>query len=181
MAGETNAAHHLGREQTVEALGKTWTLGRWTRAVWWRVLEWARGQVPDPLDAVEATLERMATRQAKLLTEANAKETSPADGPRLREEAMVLERRGEQLLRAALDKRMVYLSVTSPEVQALTDSFEGSLKVIGELLREHHPKEAEGGEVDYAVLQAVTAKEGGLKALFDTALGRAPAAPQGNG
>lgn len=178
---QANVAAHLGREQEVTALGRTWKLARWDRGVWWRVLEWARGQVPDPLDAATAVIERMAGRQSRLQVEAKGK--PPAESVPLLEEATILERRAEQLLRIALDKRMVYLSVNAPEIQALMDSLEGSTRVLWELLKPAH------GEVTdddaYGILQHLTASGTAadpepLRRVLDTALGRQPAPTAGN-
>lgn len=178
---QANVASHLGREQEVEALGRTWKLARWDRGVWWRILEWARGKVPDPLEAATPILERMAARQSKLTVDARSK--PPAESVPLLEEATIMERRAEQLLRMSLDKRMVYLSVNAPEIQALMDSLEGSTRVLWELLKVAQPDVTDDDA--YGILQTLTgsataADPEPLRRILDTALGRQPAPAAGN-
>lgn len=178
---QANVAAHLGREQEVEALGQMWKLARWDRAIWWRLLAWARSQVPDPLEAAATIIERMAGRQSKLQVEARGK--PPAESVPLLEEATILERRSEQLLRIALDKRMAYLSVNAPEIQALIDSLEGSTRILWELLRPAHPAVTE--DEAYGVLQTILSRATPadplpMQRVMDTALGKQPAPPAGN-
>jgi hypothetical protein len=183
-----NIPRHLGREQQIQAFGESFTLSRWDRAVWWQLLDWCRAMIPDPLAAVEPTILRLASEQARLAAIApppllmlpGAATVKPPDEAQVakarqaQQEAQIIEHRASQLLSAALDKRLYFLSVNSPEVQALINSFEGSTKVLGLLLTKHHADLAEDDH--FEIMRSQT----GLDTIFDTALGRAPGPAKGN-
>lgn len=42
--------NHIGRETVIEALGKTWTLARYTRKILSDLLAWALARLPDPIE-----------------------------------------------------------------------------------------------------------------------------------
>lgn len=106
-------APHLGRETELKALGKTWTLARWTRDVWEEFLVWARTQLPDPIE--------VALRHVDQLPPAIA----------------------EKLVAEALKQATGYLSIGSPRVTELLNSPEGITRLIWLLLRKHHPEASE--------------------------------------
>lgn len=103
----------IGREQEFEALGQAWRFGRWERRVWWELLQWARPQVPNPLDLVKDVLPLLP----------------PATAAAVAKEAIAASR--------------TFLSVLSPEVKALIGSLEGSTQIVYLLLKDHHPKVSE--------------------------------------
>lgn len=107
---ENKMAAHVGREQGFEALGRQWRLGRQTRAVWWEFLEWARGQIPDPITEAKRAVEGMS-------------------------ESVVVK-----IVSKALDDKRIFLSVASPEVKALLNSLEGGVYLLTLLLKINHPE-----------------------------------------
>lgn len=104
---------HIGREQDVQALGKTWKLARWERRVWWDLLAWARLKIPDPVDLIAGKLALMPEPIAKHAVD------------------------------AALRASRTFLSINSAEVQSLLASLEGSVYTVWLLLREHQPNVTE--------------------------------------
>jgi hypothetical protein len=113
-------ATHVGREQVVEALGRQWKVGRWTRRVWADFLAWAKPLVPDPLKVAKRALA----------------EFDPAFHAAIVERAVELS--GE------------YLSVGSPQVGRLLDSVEGTVHVLWLLLKDGNPGVTEDDAFDLA-------------------------------
>ena len=111
-------ANHIGRESEIQAIGSTWKVGRWTRAVWADWLDWAKTQLPDPLAIVKKDLE-----------------TWPKEVQ-------------EYLVRQALDRATRALSIGSPEVSLLLDSPEGSCRLLYHLLKKNHPDVTEDDAMD---------------------------------
>lgn len=100
----------LGRETVIDALGKRWTVGRWTVDVWDQLLEWARPRLPDPFAGLEKVVDKLP-------------------------EAAAL-----QLVREAQERAARALSIQSPEVVELIDgTLEGKVQTFYLLLRQHHP------------------------------------------
>jgi hypothetical protein len=122
----SNTPDHVGRSQTVSALGTAYTLGRWDRRVWAEFLEWAKGRLPDPRKAAAEFLAML-----------------PADD---------LESRSA-VVKAALAESTEHLSITSPKVQALLQSIEGGTYLVYLLLKRHHPEVTE--DLAYDVFTAV--------------------------
>jgi len=106
-------AEHVGREQTVKALGKEWKLARWTRAVWRELLEWARPQVPDPIDVAERLMKRLPPEQHA------------------------------GVLAAALQMGCEPVHIGTPAVLALVNGMEGTAKLVSLLLKPSHPEATE--------------------------------------
>jgi len=104
---------HIGREQVVEALGRRWKLARWDRGVWKDLLEWARPQVPDPIEAISKHLDKLPPEVAKYAVD------------------------------AALKAKRAFLSINSPEVQTVLGSLEGISKALYLLLLPHQPNATE--------------------------------------
>lgn len=109
----SDCAPWIGREQTIEALGRTWRLGRWTRSTWKELRDWALPLVPDPIEAVSRHLARM---------------------PKAAQEYAV---------KLALEAHQTFLAVGSPELQSILNSMEGSVRGMWLLLREHQPAATE--------------------------------------
>lgn len=103
-------ATHVGREQTIEVDGRVWRVSRWTRAVWNEYLTWARGVLPDPVEVALKHLDH------------------------------VPEKLQAAWVRMALDKKTCYLSVSSPEVQSLLASLEGTVHLLWLLLKPYQPE-----------------------------------------
>lgn len=114
-------ATHVGREQTIEACGRVWRVSRWTRAVWAEWLAWARSVLPDP---VEVALKHL--------------DTIPPD---LR----------DSWVRMALDRKLTFLSLGSPEVRTLLTSLEGTVRVLWILLKKYQPDATEDDAFDVAM------------------------------
>src|SRR4051794_28355490 len=112
----SNTPDHVGRPQTVEALGRTFTLARWTRAVWGEFLDWARNKLPDPRKAAVEFLEVVDKKDAALR---------------------------DTIVREALAESLEYLSVNSPRVARLLDSLEGTTRLVYLLLKPAHPDATE--------------------------------------
>lgn len=114
-------ATHVGRETTVEALGRTWRVGRWSRSVWEEFLAWARPRIPDPLEIASRHLDRFPPHMQ------------------------------EMLVRHACDRAADYLGASSPQVQQCLTSLEGSVHLLYLLLRRNHPEVTEDMAMDIAV------------------------------
>lgn len=100
---------HIGKEQTVQALGQTWRLQRWSRAVWGEFLAWARTQLPDPLEVARRAMELWG------------KEHHQAIG------------------QDALDRANSAISIGSKAVNELLESPEGACYLLFLLVKKHHP------------------------------------------
>src|SRR5262245_25399342 len=100
---------HLGREQTVNALGRQWRLTRFDRSVWADWLDWARPLIPHPLEVIRGKLEGMPEDVAIALVE------------------------------HAADQALVHLQSSSRPVQMLLYSAEGLTQVVYLLARPQHP------------------------------------------
>lgn len=107
-----NTPSHVGREQTITALGREWTLARWDRRVWADFLDWAKTVLPNPAAEAAAFLALVP----------------PSDEVTRR--AIVAE---------ALKCKMDYLSVASPRVVDLIGTLEGTTKLVAILLQKHQP------------------------------------------
>jgi hypothetical protein len=109
-------AEHVGREQTFDALGRTYTLGRWTRAVWRGFVAWAKDQLPDPRVSAGVFLAECLSR-------------IPDDST------------PERLLivKLAIDKATGFVGMDSPEVAGLLNTMDGGVKLLELLLKQHHP------------------------------------------
>lgn len=105
-----NTPSHVGREQTITALGREWTLARWDRRVWADFLEWAKTVLPNPAAEAAAFLALLP----------------PTDEVTRR--AVVAE---------ALKCKMDYLSVASPRVVDLIGTIEGTTKLVALLLQKY--------------------------------------------
>lgn len=173
-----NTATHLGREQTVTVGGKVYQLGRWDRSVWWDFLEWARSQLPDPLDGATKVIERLAEQQAAIEAQLANTKLDKDERSRLSKKANLLAQLCDRTLSAALDKRSTYLSVNSPEVQSLVKSMEGACYLFMLLLRK-------GSMTDATEDDALDLLKGcdpdTLARIFQTAMGEPPPADAKNG
>lgn len=87
--------NHLGVDEIVEIKGKTYKLGRFTMELWIKFTEFARKVLPNPLDLIRGKLEGF-----------------PPDIQ-------------EKLVREAYDRSYRHLSITSPEVTGVLNSYEG--------------------------------------------------------
>src|SRR5262245_43027442 len=104
------AAEHIGREQEIQALGRTWRLSRFTRALWAQFLEWARKVIPNPLDVIKPHLKDFTVEQQNLL----------------------VEKAGERALN--------HLQENGKDTQALLNSADGAAYLLYLLLQQHHPE-----------------------------------------
>lgn len=102
-------AAHIGRETEIHALGSTWKIGRWDRGVWRRFLDWARTQLPDPVEEALKVVDRLPERLA----------------------AVVVQK--------ALEEKTAFLSIGSTKVTALLQSMEGGIYLLYLLLQKNHP------------------------------------------
>lgn len=118
-----NTPSHVGRPQTVEALGQTWTLARWDRRVWAEFLEWAKTKLPEP--------RKTAAEFLAMLPE----------GPDRQAVA-------ETIVTKALDESTSHLSVGSPKVTQLLTSIEGGVYLLYLLLKRNHPEATEDTAYD---------------------------------
>lgn len=120
----SNTADHVGRPQQVEALGQTWTLGRWDRPVWAAFLDWASAKIPDP-----------KKQAAELLA------MIPKDDTACR--VAVVEK--------ALAESLEYLNESSPRVHQALDSLMGTAQLIYLLAKGNHPTMTEDLAYDIVV------------------------------
>lgn len=124
-----------GKECEVQALGQTWRFGRWTLGVLDEWTDWARGQLPNPIDEAVKVIERMEldeqerkiTNQRLLLTRNKIK---------------------DELVNAAMRRASSYLAFNSPEVQSLMNSPRGAARLVKLLLKTNHPDVSEEQALD---------------------------------
>jgi hypothetical protein len=154
-------ATHVGREATIQALGRTWRLSRWTRRVWMEWLDWLRSRLPNPIEGLLRHIDQVVLKDADILRELQRKDEeerlqteryNQAEQEQARREGRtpVLRRpvllapqwrqNAEVLVRLALDQSMTYLSVNSPVAKSALESPEGISQLLYLLLREHHPE-----------------------------------------
>ena len=117
----SGVAEHVGRETAVGALGRSFRVGRWTRAIWAEFLAWAKPRIPDPLEVVARHLDKYP--------------------PALQ----------EALVRHACDRACDYLGVGSPAVQQCLASLEGSVYLLYLLLKANHPEMTEDMALEIAL------------------------------
>ncbi len=129
---EDTASHH-GREVTFPALGQSWTVARFDLDLLARWIDWARPQIPDPLEVAEAEVLRLAEK----IEAARTDETMGEDRKHLRVRAW--QEQIERISRLAMAEAAEYLSITSPEIQSLMNSPEGAGEIFRLLLEKHHP------------------------------------------
>ena|ERR1051325_6350266 len=99
----------LGAESTFEALGKKWTTGRWTLAVWDELVALAKPHLPDPYEGLKELLPILP-------------------------QGMVLE----VVMEAQKAKRRI-LGINSPEVQEWLATAQGRVLLLYTLLKQNHP------------------------------------------
>jgi hypothetical protein len=110
----------LGRETTVPALGRTWTVGRREFEIWQQLVEWAAPRIKNPLEYLKPILGELPPGEAI------------------------------QLVREVLAECPRVLTVDHPLVrQAVEATLEGRLYRFWLLLRQHHPDVTlqEAGEI----------------------------------
>jgi hypothetical protein len=102
-------APQTGRESQVKALGKWWTIGRFTVEIWDELLEWAKPRIISPLDHLERII------------------------------AKVPEQAAYRLVSEAMKEYPRILTILHPLFQEILDTPEGKLRRFYLLLRQHHP------------------------------------------
>lgn len=160
---------HVGRAQQITALGQQWTIGRWDRAVWAEMFDFARGILPNPVTEAFAALDRLP------LIADPGKDAPEAEKKAYATRSTRQEHAAEFLVRSALDKASSYLSVGSPEMQSLLGSIEGASHLLWLLLRKAHSDVTQ--DQAYEILMEVGQQK--AEELFGKAAGKAPG-PGGN-
>ncbi len=102
--------NHLGTATDLEIGGKTYTLARFTRRIMRLYLDWADKVLPDPIQAIKASLDGFP--------------------PHLQ----------ELMVRDALDRSRLRRSFNSDEVQQLLQTPEGVFKLFSLLISASHPE-----------------------------------------
>ena len=171
MAG----AEHVGREQTVEALGRTWKVSRWTRNTWDEYTAWAASKLPDPLAVVEESLERMMARAEAAHRRGLSERAKDSPPPPAFAISAQWKEMAERLLQTAFDQSTCYLAVNSPQMMSILNSPGGGVHMLWLLLREHQPGVTEDEAHD---LHTALSGEA-MGELFAVAQGRVPAGNAG--
>lgn len=114
-------AAHVGRVQEFKALGRDWRLGRWTRAVWSALLEWAKPRILDPFDVAEKAMKRFP------------------------------EKFHAEIVRDAVERAGEYLAIGSPSVMQAIGNLEGTAHLSWLLLKPAHPGLTEDEAFDIVV------------------------------
>lgn len=147
---------HIGREIETTALGRTWRVSRWDRRVWVEFADWARTMLPDPIEALAKSIDKIALKDAEILREILRKDQeeqaryeaalalckTPEDTARVPRPILLAGKYIQQsdvMGRRALDKASSYLSFNSPEMNSLIGSVVGSGHLMYLLLKKHHP------------------------------------------
>jgi hypothetical protein len=146
------SASHVGRETTVEAMGRTWRVQRVERAVWSALLEWAKPRIPDPLAVAERMLARLPAEHHK------------------------------EIVRLGMEASAEYLSIGSPQVMRCVSSVEGMTHLMYLLLQKHQPGTTEDEafaiimEIGQDRMRGVVKEAGGTVPPAAEGKGQAPAA-----
>lgn len=179
----SDLADHIGREVTVEALGKTWTFSRWTRGVWNRLATWAKGILPDPIRAMLEFIDEAVKKDVAVLAwlvqrDEQEKAAAKAEGRPPVLMAGRVRSVADELTSQALAKAASYLAYNSPELQSLLNDPFGESRVLWELLQLHHRGEiTEDGAYDLA--RDLGPEE--VRRILKTAMGTPREAPKNSG
>lgn len=155
LRGRAFPLSYVGRECAYEILGQTWRFSRWELHVLDSWIEWARTQLPDPIERCTKVIERMMVEEEKIT------------------DAAVLMRRNkikDELVHAAMKQANCYLAFNSPEVQSLIQSPRGAAELLRLLLVKHHPDITR--DQAFALVQAMPANM--LQEIMETTAGRTP-------
>lgn len=106
-------SEHVGRESSLPALGKTWRVGRWTRAIWDGFVEWAKPRIKDPLEVAQKHLDRFPPGLQSIMVQ------------------------------HALELSSGHLALNGGPVQGLLATLDGSAYLLYLLLKQHHPEMTE--------------------------------------
>lgn len=146
MSSTNMTAGHIGREYTTpeKFLGRKWTFGRWTRAVWVAFAEWARETLPDPLTVAMKAIEQATLRDAEILRELSRRDADELAkaGKENRPPVLVLEKWkpiSDTLIDKAQELANCYLDFNSRQFRSLLTSPPGASYAMYLLLREKQP------------------------------------------
>ena len=102
----------LGQETDVQALGKTWRVGRFTFGVLEEFVAWVRQEVGDPFAGLERIIDKVPPEVAK---------------------EMVAAAQAKAAALAAMD-------ISDPLIQEYLGKVRGIVRVFHAMLRQHHPE-----------------------------------------
>ncbi len=175
-------ADHVGREVTEAALGQDWTFSRWTRAVHQAYSEWAQNMLPDPIERVTRSLDKVALKDAAIIRQLQIDDL--AETKKAKEEnrpAILMAPQytpfADVMTKQAINKAGCYTGFGSPEIASLINSPEGTSYLFYLLLKPKHkditPDQA------YDVMLALNQREEGLsRKVIDTVSGKLDAPPK---
>lgn len=183
---------HIGREVEANALGRAWRFARWDRGVWVAFADWAKGKLPDPIEAMAKSIDQVAAadmlalrrlleadQKAKARYEADlAKCTGDQERAALPRPVTVADKYtsiADMLAQRALDKASSCVSFNSPEMQSLMTNPVGSGYIVWLLLRKHQPDVTEDTAFDVGM---ELAQRGELPEIFNTTQGKVPPRPK---
>lgn len=171
-------ADHIGREVTETVLGKAWTFSRWDRAIHQEFSKWAQTMLPDPLEAVQRNLDKIALKDAAILRQLQIDDLAETKRAiEEKREAILLHKQytpfADLLVQKALDKAGMYLGFGSPEVTSLINTAEGSTHLLFLLLKQHQPEVTP--DQAYAVMVSLGPR---LKDVLAAVQGKSEAAPK---
>ncbi len=177
---------HIGQEVEVNALGKTWRLGRLDLGVWDAFFAWGKTVLPNPAEVAHAQVVKLQKEEfaltKRLAALAPAPDgTAPAavgtdeDPEYLR--FLLKNNAGEQefITREGITKASTYLSFGSPEAQSLIGSIRGLSRLFWLLMRKHRPDATE--EDAYGVVMELG--KANAEGVLDLAGGKVPPGPKG--
>jgi hypothetical protein len=101
-----------GEPATFAALGRTWTLSRFSLSKWRPFVEWVKSQMPDPRELAFAYISNEHIPESKKA----------------------------EIVQAALDREWRFTSIESEEVREARQTPEGMTQIVYLLLRDHHPE-----------------------------------------
>lgn len=130
-----DTASYRGRETTINALGQTWRLGRWTVDVIDKFTDWARTKLPDPVQVGEDACLRLQRKMSQAQVDHRNKKI-PDDEMKFLMQFYAQEQ--ERVARIAMDKAASYLAINSPEFLSLLKHPRGTAQMIRLLCEAHH-------------------------------------------
>lgn len=167
MSAVPNTASHVGKETTINALGKTWRVAKAGRWAWTEFFKWAATVLPDPVKVARDAVQDLVIQAGKIIRKEIHADLAEGDRIALLQGN---ERMQQQLTSEALDKKASYLSMGSKEVGSLLNSIDGGSQMLCIVLKRNHPEM----DIDlaYEIVQEIGLKH--VQDKIDEAAGAAP-------
>ena len=164
-----------GKQAELQALGQTWRLSRFEMdSVLDAFTDWARKQLPDPLEVARVQIEKMAREEIGLARNASG---TPVEKQEREDRIAALKLQQERILESAMTRATSYLAWQGAEMKTIRESHRGAAQLLYLLLRKHHPEI--GTDTALNILMDLGSSEAGqrqLRQAIQITMGQAPPA-----